>query len=78
MNEKTKKGPNEQYCSECGAIIRVNAENCPTCGRWQSSPPFTINLGPVRSGGKNRFAAAKFAILLSSLGIHKFHLGLTG
>ena len=78
MSHTTQKGPNEKYCSECGAIIRANAEICPTCGVRQSPQPFSINLGPVTSGGRNRFAAALFAILLGSLGIHKFYLGLTG
>ncbi|MBN1929247.1 MAG: NINE protein [Chlorobiaceae bacterium] len=78
MNDQTQKGPNEKYCSECGAIIRANAEICPKCGVRQSPPPFTINLGPVTPGGKNRFAASIFAILLGSLGIHKFYLGLSG
>jgi hypothetical protein len=78
MNETTQKGPNEKYCSECGAIIRANAEICPKCGVRQMPPPFNVNLGPVTPGGRNRIAAAIFAILLGSLGIHKFYLGLTG
>ncbi len=78
MNETTQKGPNEKYCSECGAIIRANAEICPKCGVRQMPPPFNVNLGPVTPGGRSRIAAAIFAILLGSLGIHKFYLGLTG
>jgi TM2 domain-containing membrane protein YozV/ribosomal protein L40E len=78
MNETAQKGPNEKFCSECGAIIRMNAEICPKCGVRQLPPPFSINLGAVAPNGKNRLAAALFAIFLGSLGIHKFYLGMTG
>lgn len=78
MNESYQKGPNEKFCSECGAIIRANAEICPKCGVRQTPPPFTINLGPMTPNGRNRIAAVIFAILLGSFGIHKFYLGLTG
>jgi TM2 domain-containing membrane protein YozV len=78
MNETISKGPDEKYCSECGAIIRAKAEICPKCGVRQSPSPFSINLGAMAPNGKNRLAAALFAILLGSFGIHKFYLGMTG
>ncbi|GAA0195078.1 zinc-ribbon domain-containing protein [Halobaculum roseum] len=27
-----EKGPNDMYCSSCGAVIKKNAELCPECG----------------------------------------------
>jgi TM2 domain-containing membrane protein YozV/ribosomal protein L40E len=78
MNETTQKGPDEKFCFECGAIIRAKAEICPKCGVRQMPPPFTISLGPVAPNGKNRVAAALFAIILGTLGIHKFYLNMTG
>jgi len=30
--ETIKPGPDEKYCSECGAIIKKAAEICPKCG----------------------------------------------
>jgi TM2 domain-containing membrane protein YozV len=35
-------------------------------------------IGPTTASGKNRIAAALFAILLGGLGIHEFHLGQVG
>ncbi|NTU57371.1 MAG: TM2 domain-containing protein [Chlorobiaceae bacterium] len=78
MNETTTKGPDEKFCTECGEIIRAKAEICPKCGVRQTPPPFTVNLGAVAPNGRNRLAAALFAIFLGSLGIHKFYLGMTG
>lgn len=35
VSEKQEPGPNERYCSECGAIIKRAAEICPKCGTRQ-------------------------------------------
>lgn len=61
-------GPDEQYCSSCGEVIKQEAEICPHCGVRQKSS----------SGGKDRTVAGILAILLGGFGIHKFYLGKTG
>jgi TM2 domain-containing membrane protein YozV len=67
-----------KHCVECGEMIRERAEICPHCGVRQ--PP-SIN-GQVRHGDHKDFVGKKvvagvFGLLLGSLGIHKFVLGLS-
>jgi TM2 domain-containing membrane protein YozV len=65
-----KPGPDEQYCSSCGEIIKKEAEICPHCGvRQKSATP---------SGSKDRTTAGILALLLGGIGAHKFYLGETG
>ncbi|QLH76135.1 NINE protein [Halosimplex rubrum] len=61
-----RKGPNEKFCSECGAVINEKAEICPECGVRQPG---------MDSGNDERIVAALLAILLGSFGAHKFYLG---
>ncbi|MGA6994334.1 MAG: NINE protein [Candidatus Deferrimicrobiaceae bacterium] len=60
-----------KYCVNCGTSIDARAEICPGCGVRQPS---------LRRPGKigRRVAAAIFAILLGSFGVHRFYLGQTG
>jgi len=60
-----------KYCVNCGASIDSRAEICPGCGVRQPS---------LRRPGKidRRVAAAIFAILLGSFGVHRFNLGQVG
>lgn len=60
-----------KYCVNCGTSIDVQAEICPGCGVRQPS---------LRRPGKisRRVAAAIFAILLGSFGVHRFFLGQIG
>lgn len=76
MSETVQKGPDEKYCSECGAIIKAKAEICPKCGVRQASP--FAYLGAVAPNGKSKLAAVLFALFLGGFGIHKFYLGRTG
>lgn len=76
MNGTGQKGPDEKYCSECGAIIRARAEICPKCGVRQTSP--FGSLGVVAPNGKSKLAAILFALFLGGFGIHKFYLGRSG
>lgn len=73
------KGPDEKYCQECGAVIRARAEICPHCGVRVAPPPsaFQLDTG-LAPNGKSKLAAALFAILLGSFGVHKFYLGEIG
>jgi TM2 domain-containing protein len=76
MSMPTSKAANEKYCADCGSIINAKAEICPKCGVRQLAAPGII--GPSTLTGRNRIAAAIFALLLGGLGIHKFYLGRIG
>ena len=76
MNGAVTKGPDEKFCSECGAVIKAKAEICPKCGVRQMAAPNPLTS--VAPNGKSKLAAALFAIFLGGLGIHKFYLGKVG
>ena len=76
MSMLASKAANEKFCTDCGAVISARAEICPKCGVRQSAAPGLI--GAMTPSGKNRVAAALFALLLGGLGIHKFYLGRVG
>lgn len=65
-------GPDEQYCSSCGEIIKKEAEICPHCGVRQKPAPGGA------SGSKDRVTAGILALLLGGIGAHKFYLDQTG
>ena len=68
-----------KYCHACGKTIDARAEICPHCGVRQHAPPHSPSpFGPNTPSGRNRIAAALFALLLGSFGIHKFYLGRIG
>lgn len=71
-----------KYCSGCGKEIRARAEICPHCGVRQ--PGFVKerhlvveDSAEVRDFTGKKIAAGICGILLGSLGVHKFILGLT-
>jgi TM2 domain-containing membrane protein YozV/ribosomal protein L40E len=70
------KAQNEKFCFECGSKINAKAEICPHCGVRQS--PSSVLIGTSSPSGRNRIAAALFALLLGGIGIHKFYLGRVG
>ena len=70
------KGQDEKFCRECGASINAKAEICPKCGVRQHPPPGVFS--GTAPNGKNKLAAALFAIFLGGFGIHKFYLGRIG
>ncbi|NLZ18251.1 MAG: NINE protein [Desulfobulbaceae bacterium] len=70
------KGREEKFCKECGAVINAKAEICPKCGVRQLPPPGVF--AGTAPNGKNKLAAALFAIFLGGFGIHKFYLGRIG
>lgn len=39
MSDVRQKGPDEIFCSSCGAIIKKEAEICPKCGVRQKDAP---------------------------------------
>lgn len=61
----------KKFCPSCGKELDVRATFCPNCGAPQTN-------STQSSCNKNKLAAGLFAILLGSLGIHKFYLGQIG
>src|SRR5690349_4520293 len=60
-------GRTEKFCTDCGAAINVRAEICPKCGVRQ--PPLSVYRANAFHG-RNKLAAALFALFLGGLGIH--------
>ena len=75
MEQTAAKGPDEKFCTECGAVIKAKAEICPKCGVRQLAPPAASLLGQTSPGGRNRVVAGLLALFLGGLGVHKFYLG---
>lgn len=65
-----------KFCVECGKKIRARAEICPHCGVRQ---PLDLRSGSpdVKQFAEKRLIAGLCGILLGSLGVHKFILGLS-
>lgn len=70
-------GPDEQYCTSCGEVIKKQAEICPECGVRQSDAPGTGQSNVVSGSSKDQNTAGILAILLGGIGVHKFYLGET-
>ena len=77
MNQVATKSPDEKFCADCGAIIKLKAEICPKCGVRQLAAPAGNPLGATTSSGRNKSVAALFSLFLGGLGMHKFYLGQT-
>lgn len=60
-----------KFCVNCGGRIDARAELCVQCGVRQ---PYRGGAGKV----SRRVAAAIFAILLGTFGVHRFYLGQIG
>ena len=79
---RSRRRSSTKFCVECGEKIRYRAEICPKCGVRQ---PMDLDDddGPggsqraIREYSGSKVAAGICGILLGSLGIHKFILGLT-
>ena len=76
-----------RYCTKCGAINDEMAQYCTTCQTPLSSvgtgyqPMQSVHPGAMTDwkalGADKKIVAGVLAILLGSLGIHKFMLGYT-
>lgn len=76
-----------RYCTKCGAINDEVAQYCTTCQAALApvntgyQPMQSVNQGALTDwkalGGDKKIVAGILAILLGSLGIHKFILGYT-
>jgi TM2 domain-containing membrane protein YozV/ribosomal protein L40E len=73
--QKTK-ALDEKFCSECGTAIKAKAEICPKCGVRQIASPSSLTARTPN--GKNKIAAALFALFFGGFGAHKFYLGQAG
>lgn len=71
MSATVPSGPSQIYCFACGEQIDGRAEICPKCGVRQPGAPGSAST----SAGKDRLAAAAFALLVGGFGVHKFYLG---
>jgi len=69
-NSAAEPRPDEQYCPDCGEIIKEAAEICPECGIRQQEHQ--------QSGSKDRTTAGLLAILLGIVGAHHFYLDNPG
>ncbi|HEU4933674.1 MAG TPA: NINE protein [Pyrinomonadaceae bacterium] len=77
-----------RFCTKCGAINDEMAQYCTTC-QAQLAPPIGsgyqplqgVNMGAMTDwkamGADKKLPAGILAILLGSLGVHKFILGYT-
>jgi TM2 domain-containing membrane protein YozV len=63
-----------KFCAACGERLDYLAEICPKCGVRQPRFPESMAYGGI----SRKIAAAIFAILLGTFGVHKFYLGKTG
>jgi TM2 domain-containing membrane protein YozV len=76
-----------RYCTKCGAINDETAQYCTTCQAPLTpvntgyQPMQGVHPGPLTDwkaiGGDKKILAGILAIVLGSLGIHKFILGYT-
>src|SRR5215216_6290113 len=76
-----------RYCTKCGAINDDLAQYCTTCQAPLSQmstgyqPMQSVNAGAMTDwkamGGDKKIVAGILAILVGSLGVHKFILGYT-
>ncbi len=65
--DQQARNDTEKYCVECGASINRKAEICPECG---------VRQPDVRSDAStDKIVAGIFALLLGSIGVHKFYQG---
>lgn len=61
-----EKGPDEVYCTNCGAVISRKAEICPECGVRQQSPAGAT--GASTDQEKDPGIAAVLSFFVSGLG----------
>jgi TM2 domain-containing membrane protein YozV/RNA polymerase subunit RPABC4/transcription elongation factor Spt4 len=64
------RAENEKYCKDCGELINRQAEVCPECGIRQQAIGTDANTDKITAG--------VLAVVLGSLGAHKFYQGRTG
>ena len=68
-----EKGPDEVFCSSCGAIIKKEAEICPKCGVRQK-----MLIGAKMDISANWLTLLLLSIFLGTLGVDRFYVGKIG
>lgn len=80
----TQLDDNAIACVKCGSHPRAGTSYCTQCGKsTHPAAVVCVNCGVALTGGaasraNNKIAAGVCGILLGSLGVHKFILGITG
>jgi TM2 domain-containing membrane protein YozV len=67
---------NTKFCHQCGKVIHSQAVICPHCGVPQGPVGGFAPPDPYAEAGSKKIAAGLCGILLGSLGVHKFILGM--
>ena len=68
------KNENQKYCSECGALINIKAEICPSCGVRQNN--YLKNNIEIQDN--NRWIITLMLCwFLGVFGVHRFYTGHT-
>ena len=56
-------------CRDCGQLVSVNAESCPSCGNAAVNEDFTVFANLVAYSRKTQKTLIKVAIVLAIIGI---------
>jgi ribosomal protein L40E len=67
--QAVEKGPDEAFCSSCGAVIKKEAEICPKCGVRQRA---------AAEVSDRWLTVLLLSIFLGGFGIDRFYVGKTG
>ncbi|MDR0878050.1 MAG: TM2 domain-containing protein [Treponema sp.] len=70
MSDVHAKGPDEVFCSSCGAMIKKEAEICPHCGVRQKKAGVNVSA--------NWLTLLLLSIFLGELGVDRFYVGKIG
>ena len=78
------KGPDDKFCTECGAVIKVKAEICPNCGvrqiaaaKWEIQGTPAVTASPTSAQRKwSPGVAALLSLVIPGAGqMHKGNVG---
>jgi len=71
--KKEAPSENEQYCTDCGSIIKKNAEICPECGVRQASVEASLDRETrelKKVAERKKMTAALLGVLVSPAGYY--------
>ncbi len=71
-HENASRPTQSKYCPGCGVVLHKDAPQCPQCGLPQP------DMVAKAAGTKSRVIAIVLALLVGSIGVHKFYLGRIG
>ena len=70
--ENASRPTQSKYCPGCGVVLHKDAPQCPQCGLPQP------DMAAKATGTTSRVIAIVLALLVGSIGVHKFYLGRIG